>query len=209
VVGGNTLTAKFARTHTDEVTVPFNHGANVVGTLLNANGDAVRGATICVESQTLGVRRAVVPVATETTDVHGHFTYRVHAGPNRRMVVGYRNDSFELDQRLRYHAHAKPTIHLSPPALKAGDVVHITGKVPGPKAAGCVLVLQASSLRSRRWYTFGRATTNKHGVYHATYRFDATTRTVDYRIRVIAPKQAGYAWAAGHSNPAIVRVRAG
>lgn len=81
------------------------------------------------------------------------------------------------------------------------------GKLPGPRAAGRVVVLQAAGTGSHRWYTFEKATTNSHGVFHAHYRFDATPMTTIYKIRAVAPRQHGWPWEAGHSKPVLVEVR--
>ncbi|HUC07149.1 MAG TPA: carboxypeptidase-like regulatory domain-containing protein, partial [Solirubrobacterales bacterium] len=148
VAGGANLTAKFARNHDEEVTVPYNHGANVVGALMDASGNPVRGATICVQGQLLGVHRETVPIAVETTDAQGHFTYKLRPGPNRRVKVGYRHDSFQVNQLLRFQAHSKPTIHLSASLLGAGGTVHISGKIPGPNAGSRSVAIEASAPHS-------------------------------------------------------------
>ena len=209
VAGGADLTAKFARNHDEEVTVPYNHGANIVGSLADASGNPVRGATICVEGQLLGVHRETVPIAVETTDAHGHFTYKLRAGPNRRVKVGYRHDSYQVNRLLRFEAHARPTMHLSPSLLGAGGVVHITGKIPGPKAGSRSVEIKASAPHSSRWYPAGAATTNRHGVYHFDYRFDNTNSTTVYRFRAEISHQGEYSWAPGHSKSALVKVVVG
>jgi hypothetical protein len=207
VAGGEVLSAQFARSHSEEITVPYRRRARVSGELANNAGDAISGATICIETQTQGSRQGLKPVASATTDAHGHFTYIVPPGPNRKVLVGYRHDSFQIAKAIRYYAHAKPTIELSSPQTRTGGEIRIRGKLPGRKAAGRVIVLQASALRSSRWYTFHRATTNRSGVFHSRYRFDATTRNTTYRIRAVVPKQHGYPWEVGHSTPALVEVR--
>lgn len=209
VVGGQILSARFARTHREAVTVPYGQPAKVSGELTDDAGDAISGATICVEAQTLGARRGLRPIATATTDSHGHFIYAVHPGPSRRVLLGYRHDSFQVARSVLYYSHTKPTLRIAPDEVSPGGRVRISGKVPGPRAAGRVVVLQASALRSSRWYTFHRATTNRHGIFHSRYRFDATTRTIAYRIRAVVPRQHGYPWEVGHSKPALVVVRAG
>jgi hypothetical protein len=209
VVGGQVLSARFARSHREAVTVPYGRPAKVSGELTNDAGDAISGATICVEAQTLGTRHRLKPIATTTTDAHGHFVYAVHPGPDRRLLLGYRHDSFQVARSVLYYAHAKPTLRIAPGEVRAGGRVRISGRVPKPRAAGRVVVLQASALRSSRSYTFHRATTNRHGVFHSRYRFDATTRSVVYRIRAVVPRQHGYPWEVGHSKPALVTVRVG
>ncbi len=207
VAGGEVLSAQFSRSHKEEVTVPYATSAKVTGELSNNAGDAISGATICVEMQTQGSRQGLVPVATATTDAQGHFTYAVPPGPNRKVLLGYRRDSFQVARAIRYYAHVKPTIHITPGEVENGGEIRIRGKLPGGNSAGRVVVLQASALNSNRWFTFRRATTNKNGVFHCRYRFDATTSTTTYRIRAEVPRQHGYPWENGHSKPALVEVR--
>jgi hypothetical protein len=207
VVGGQVLSAQFARNHSEELTVPHGRPARVAGELANQAGDAISGATICVEAQTQGSRAGLRPLGTATTDAHGHFTYIVPPGPNRKLLLGYRHDSFQVARSIRYYAHAKPTIHISPGRVGHDREIRIHGRLPGIRASGRVVVLQASALHSPRWYTFRRATTNRNGVYRSRYRFGATTQTITYRIRAVVPRQHGYPWEVGHSTPALVEVR--
>jgi len=209
VAGGADLTAKFARNHDEDVTVPYNHGANIVGGLMDASGSPVSGATICVEGQIMGVHRETVPIAVETTDAHGHFTYKLKPGPNRRVKVGYRHDSFQVNRLLHFEAHARPTISLNPSSLRAGGLVHITGKIPGPNAGSRSVAIEAGAPHSHRWYPAGEATTNRHGVYHFSYRFDGTSATTVYGFRAKTSHQSGYSWAPGHSKSAFVKVVVG
>jgi hypothetical protein len=207
VPGGEILSAQFATTHTEEVTVPYRHTAKVVGELADNAGDPISGATICVEMHTQGTRRGLRPVASARTDAQGHFVYKVPPGPNRKVLLAYRHDSFQVGRAIRYYARARPRIELSPGRVDRGGEVRIRGELPGRRAGGRVVVLQASALRSKRWFTFQRATTNQDGVFHSRYRFDATTHTITYRIRALVPRQRGYPWESGHSAPALVEVR--
>ena len=208
VVGGEVLNARFARSRDEEITVPFNRPAKVVGELADNAGGPISGATICVQTQILGGGRGLKPTATTTTDANGHFAYEVGPGPNRRVLLGYRHNTFQVARSVNYYAHAKPTIRIEPREVVIGNRVRISGKVPGPSAGGRVVVLQASALHSTRWYTFDRATANRRGVFHSGLRFDATTRTTTYRIRSVVPRQREYPWEVGHSKPALVKVRA-
>jgi hypothetical protein len=209
VPGGDVLSAQFSRSHKEEVTVPFHATAKVTGELADAAGDAIPEATICVQMAVQGSGEGVQPVGTATTDANGRFVYAVAPGPNRTLLIGYRHDSFQVARDVRYYAHARPTIHLSAGRTETGGQIRISGKLPGGRsAAGRVVVLQASSVGSDRWFTFRRATTNSNGHFHSRYRFDVTTRTTTYRLRAVVPRQAGYPWEVGHSKPASVEVRA-
>lgn len=206
VPGGEVIDAHFAASDGNKVTVPYGEAVKVAGALTDSAGDPVRGATICVQTQTEGSSSGLKPLATTTTDAEGHFNYKLPAGPNREVLVGYRHDRFEVARTVSYFAHARPTLTLKPRRVRAGGTIRARGRVPGPGAGGRVVVEQASAPGSKRWYTFGRATTNQRGVYHFHYRFDATTATTAYRIRVEIPHQNDYAYQGGYSKPDKVRV---
>jgi hypothetical protein len=202
------LATRFIRSKDDEVTVPYDTEAEVAGELDDQAGRPIAGATICVQLATQGSVGGLAPAGTATTDSEGHFTYAVPAGPNRSILLGYRHDSFEIADSLRYYAHVRPTIKLSARRLHNGQVVRITGKLPGgPVAAGRVVEFKASALHSRKWYPFGESTTDDHGRYRFHYRFDGTTRTTVYRMEAVVPRQADFPWKSGHSKPARVKVR--
>ena len=208
VPGGEVLSASFARSHKEVVTVPFHKGALVSGSLMSQAGEPIGGATICLQSQTEGSGEGLRPLAVATTDPQGHFTYEVPPGPNRQILLGYRHDAFQIAQAIRYRAHVKPTLRLSRRRVgRSKRTIRIRGALPGSRAGERVVVLQASALHSKRWFTFRRATTNYAGVFHARYRFDATSSTTTYRIRAVVPRQHGYPWEVGHSTPALVEVQ--
>ncbi len=209
VPGGQVLSANFAATNSEAVTVPYGQPAEVKGGLVNNAGDPIAGATICVEAQTEGEPGGPAPIATATTDANGQFSYQLPAGPNRHLLIGYRHDAFQVARSISFASHTKPTLELSRGRVHEGDRIRITGSLPGPAASGRVVVLQASALHGRRWLTFRRATTGARGGFRASYRFGSTSSTITYRIRAVAPRQSGYPYAAGHSIPARVKVSAG
>lgn len=207
VAGGQSISAQFARTHKDQATLPSGGAANIVGELTSAAGDAISGATICVQAQIQGSGGSLQPVATATTDAHGHFVYKVAPGPNRRLLLGYRHDTFQVARSVRYFAHARLKLEITPGTVSNGGEIKMRGKLPGPRAAERVVVLQAGGLHSERWYTFEKATTNSHGVFHAHYRFDETPVTTIYKVRAVAPHQRNWPWETGFSKPVLVEVR--
>lgn len=168
VPGGQVISAQFVHTHKEEITVPYDHPATVGGEVADAAGDPIPGATVCVQLQTQGSRVGYRPKAAVTTDAHGHFAYKVPAGPNREVLMGYRHDTFQVAKSIRYYAHIKPTIRLSPGRVENGARIKIRGSLPGRRNDGRVVVLQASVPGSKRWFTFRRATTNKESSMPAT-----------------------------------------
>ncbi len=209
VPGGQVLSANFAASNSEAVTVPYGSPADVHGQLANNAGDPIAGATICVQAQTEGDPGEPAPLATATTDASGQFSYQLPAGPNRRLLIGYRHDAFQVGRMISFASHTKPTLKLSRGRVHAGDRIGITGSLPNPGASGRVVVLQASALHGRRWLTFRRATTGDRGGFRATYRFGSTSSTITYKLRAVVPEQSGYPYAAGHSKPALVKVRSG
>lgn len=206
VVGGQNLTASFQGVTGEAVTVPFEQAAEVTGELTSNAGDPVSGATICVQSQVQESGTGPQTVATATTDANGDFSYEVPPGPNRRLLLGYRHDAFQVAKTLAFNSHAKPTIELSRGRVRRGGRIKITGSLPGPDAAGRVIVLQASSLHGTRWLTFRRATTGLQGEFRSGYRFGKPPRAITYRMRVVVPRQAGYPYEPGHSTPKRIKV---
>jgi hypothetical protein len=206
VPGGDELSAQFAQSNAETVTVGYGSGAEVSGTLRDDAGDPISGATLCVKSQTLGIDPSPAPVGTVKTDAEGRFAYAVPAGPNRELMVGYRHDAFQLARSVRYYAHTAPTLVANPPKLENGGRVKLWGLLPQPGAEDRVVVLQANVVGSRRWITFRRATTDAHGHFQAGYRFHSTTRKTTYRFRAIVPRQDHYPYEEGHSEPASVLV---
>jgi hypothetical protein len=207
VGGGKSLDVAFARAHTEAVTLRYGKGAEVTGTLAGGSSQPISGATICVQTQAEGAETGLAPVGTATTDSQGDFSYALGPGPNRQILFGYRNGSFEVTRTLTVFSHARATLNVEPRKLRNGQRVELTGSLPEPRAAGRVVVLQANVPGSHRWITFRKATTGERGFYKARYHFTSTTRHITYRFRAVVPHQAGYPWLQGISKPVSVSVR--
>jgi hypothetical protein len=205
-VGGQNLSAGIQGVTGEAVTVPFEQPAVVTGDLTSNAGEPISGATICVQSQVQESGTEPATVATATTDASGEFSYEVPPGPNRRLLLGYRHDAFQVGKTLEVNSHAKPTIELGRGRIRHGGRIKITGSLPGVDPAGRVVVLQAASLHGKRWLTFRRATTGPKGGFRSAYRFGATPSTTTYRMRAVVPRQAGYPYEPGHSTPARIKV---
>ncbi|HVV91182.1 MAG TPA: carboxypeptidase-like regulatory domain-containing protein [Solirubrobacterales bacterium] len=206
VVGGALLAARFTRSARAAVTLPYGKGAKLDGDLTDQSGNPIAGATICIEAQGAGTSGTSRPLATATTDPTGHFAAEVGPGPNQKILVGYRHDSFQISQTLSMRTHARPTLRARPRRLRNGERVVLRGKLPEPAAADRVVVLQAGVPGSHRWITFRKATTGPRGSFKASYHFTSTTRKITYRFRAFVPHQSGYPWAQGASRPAKVTV---
>lgn len=207
VAGGELLSAQFTKSNKETLTVGFGREAEVIGTLRTNSGGPVGGATLCVKMQTLGVDARASAVGTVTTDDNGKYSYKVPAGPNRDIVIGYRHGASQIARGVRYYAHAGPSLRVDDPRVDNGDRVRFWGHLPGPGNGGRVVVLQAGTAGSNRWITFRKATAKADGVFRASYHFTQTTHKTKYRFRAVVPRQAGYPWVAGQSKPVKVLVK--
>jgi hypothetical protein len=203
---GENLTAAFKQSDRQRITVGFGHPAKIAGRLTDANRQPLAGATVCVWARTLEGAAPKQLLQALVTDAHGHYSYLLGPGPNRAVIVGYRQDARQLERHLRYLAHAHPTLRSSAEHLRNGQWLHFRGRLPGPGRSGRVIVLQANVVGSSRWVTFRRATTDREGLFSAAYRFNSTTRTTGYRFRAVVPSQDGYPWVQGHSRSVKVTV---
>jgi hypothetical protein len=200
--GGEVLSAQFAPSNAETITTGYGRGAEVTGRLATEADDPVAGATLCVKIGMIGTGRGAASVGAVTTDAEGDYRYRLAPGPNRRVMIGYRHDSRQVAREVRAYTRAEPTLRLSPTALHNGRRLHLFGRLPGPRAARRIVVLQANAPGSRRWITFRRASTDKAGAFRSGYRFTSTTRRTRYRFRALVPRQDDYPWVEGHSKPA-------
>ncbi len=164
VPGGEALSAQFSGSKSDTITVGYGQGAEVSGHLADKAGEPVAGATICVKVTLLGVEPPQLSVANVTTNAGGNFSYPVPPGPDREILLGYRNDSSQVTRAVLYYAHAGPSLHVKPSHLFNRHRVHFRGWLPGPNGAGRVVVLEANVLGSKEWITFRRATTTPRGL---------------------------------------------
>jgi len=207
VAGGADLDAEFEGGGSEHVTLGFGDGTQITGELTDQSGAPVSGATICLEFQSAGSGSTRQTVETATTDGQGHFVLEIKPGPNRQFLVGYRHDSFQVAKVLSVGTRAHPTIALSRHKIEGGKRIVISGRLPKPDPGEHVLALQGASEHGHVWLTFKKVTTDLEGNYRTSYRFIKPRRPIGYRLRVVAPAQAGYEYESGTSKAARIRVR--
>jgi rare lipoprotein A len=211
--GGGALEARFWSGGTT-VEVPYERSAVIAGRVTTADGAPLSDATLEVEESLIGAgaaageRVAVPRVGFARTTLDGSYAYRMPAGPNREAVVTYRDGESEAACALRYFAAARPTLTVSPRrTTNRGRPIGFWGRLPGPRAAGHVLVLQVR--RGTGWITFRRATTDRSGRFQAFYRFQMTFQPALFTFRALVPRQAAYPWLQGTSRLVSVTVYPG
>ncbi len=207
VSGGSQLSAQFSETASNTVTVKHDETAQVNGALTTAVGEPVSGATLCVKETVMDASHRVKAEGSLTTDAQGHYSYDVKPGPNRELLVGYRRDAAQINQSLRYSAHARPTIKAKRQKVHNGELIEFSGRIPRPNAAERTVILQAGSPGDERWLTIRKAVTRSGGEWRSGYRPTHTTVATTYEFRVVVPRQANYAWDAGASRPVDIRVK--
>lgn len=212
--GGAVLGARFWSDRGTTVEAPYGRSAVIAGGVRTAGGAPLSDATLEVAElligagATAGERVAVPRVGFARTATDGSYVYRMPAGPNREAVVTYRDGEADTTCALRYFAAARPTFAISPRQTKnRGRPIRFWGRLPGPQAAGHVVVLQARA--GARWITFRRATTDRNGRFQAAYRFQRTFQPTLFTFRALVPRQAAYPWLQGTSRLVSVTVYPG
>jgi hypothetical protein len=175
-------------------TAPSNRRLVIRGRL--SGGAAVAGATVCVFSEVPGQDER--PEGSAQADGAGRFSYSVPRGPARRLRFVHRFGRDLVERTLTLRVRARPRIKVGPRShLSNGQTARFRGKLPGPGAAGRVVILQARV--GARWQAFKSARTGTEGRFAARYRFRDTTARRLYRFRAIVREQAGYPYLKGAS----------
>jgi hypothetical protein len=169
---------------------------SIRGRLSARGGGALGGADVCVLSRIEGGPEQLE--ATVRTDGSGRFTHPLRRGPSRVLRLVHRHGSELVERELELRVRARPRLKVGPRSrLRNGQTARFRGKLPGPGAAGRVVVLQARV--GRRWQAFKSARTGAEGRFRARYRFRDTTGRRLYRFRAIVRAQAGYPYLPGAS----------
>ena len=126
------LSAQFARSNAEQVTVGYGKGAAVIGRLASNAGDPISGASLCVSTQTIGIDRRAASAGSVKTDANGRYRFEVAPGPNREVVIGYRHDTAQVAREVRYYARVRPSLRVNHERVGNGERVRFTGRLPGP-----------------------------------------------------------------------------
>ena len=203
VAGGATLTAGVRGVHRGFVASRHDH-PRVAGRLLNAAGNPVAGAKVCVAAQALPRRAVEHILATPTTGADGHFAAPIPPDPRaacgsptgRQSAARFSASGASASARARGSLCAR---RAASKRRQAALVAHL----PGPVAEHRLVRIEA--LAHRRWIPVTGGRTGAAGTYRGSYRFHATSGSRTYRFRALVPHQAGYPYAAGTS--AVMRKR--
>jgi hypothetical protein len=180
-----------------------------VSGVLHCGTIAIRGARVAIG--TLGGPQGAAVDTSVQTGLDGSFSYRVPAGPNRLLrfsYTAYSNDPGPaVTATVTVAVRPRIRLRIKPDSTSNGDKIHWSGRITGgpyPKH----VTLDVEVREGRHWKLFGEALAGRHGRFHYTYRFHATTEPTIYVFRVALPASGsgGYPYTPGASNTVKVRV---
>ena len=188
------------------VTAGYGRVLRLSGLLVNADGQAIEGAS--VEALDERLDGTFFPLGLATTGRYGRFRYVLRATRNRDLLfrysgsrrIGAAKSPFEL--RVR----AASSIRVSRRTVRNGQGVVFRGRVasrPLPES-GKLIEMQAHF--RGRWRTFSTLRSDRTGRWRFRYRFGATLGRVTYRFRARLPSEGGYPFISGRSRVARVLV---
>lgn len=196
-----------ATTATSKLALPQGKKAVLLGQVRGPGGMAFGGARTCVNAKPVTDPQLTL-MASIQTDRQGQYRTNLRPGPSRNLVAvvrqGHRESwSGEALTRVR----VKPQLKVKRKRIKAGQVLHFTGKIPGPRAGRVTVVLQAKV--GKGWQPFRYYRTRANGKYRLKYRPRAghLTRPTKFIVRAIVPLQSGYPYQQGSSGRRVVVIQ--
>jgi len=208
VAGASRITAGFAGNKLTERTLPFRHKALIRGRLLDAAGQPVRGAQVCIQAHTDLPGRAFHLAATTTTNENGGWSYKTNRGPSRLFRIAYRYGSFETGEALALHIRSRSTLHLSTHRTPIHKKVYFTGELPGPSCAGRTAYVTVTVPGAKRKVIVKQGTTDPLCHFRVHYGFSQIPHAARFVVFVNVPEQSGYPYRPGRSVNRYIRVAA-
>jgi hypothetical protein len=170
----------------------------VRGSVKDAAGSPVAGATVCIYETIELPDASRELVSAATTQGNGRFATRLDPGPSRRVDLVYRYNDKVLGGRVQLDSRVVPTLAILTKNLENGEAARFKGRVPGPNADGRAVAMQAQV--GRKWRTFKQLRTDSEGRFRGKYRFTQTSGRVRYVFRALVKRQGGYPYEPGASR---------
>lgn len=204
--GGQRIAAGFAGSPTNVRTLPFGRRALVRGRLRDGSGNALAGATVCLEAHTELPGLPYRLVGTARTNENGGFAFKLPRGPSRAIRIAYRFGSFQTEADLSLRVRAHSTLRISARRTRAHRRVYFSGQIPGPLNAGRVVIVSGTVPGARRRFLVRRARTNALGRFRVGYAFSPLRRPTRFVFWTDVPEQSGYPYADGRSPAHYIQV---
>ncbi|MBN8870790.1 MAG: hypothetical protein J0H66_12985 [Solirubrobacterales bacterium] len=208
VVGGGTkLHARFVRSGKRIARLKFGGRTVIRGWLGDARGNAVPGATVCVQSHSDLPHKKFRLLRTITTNASGGFSYKIRRGASRRLRIAYRDGAAQISKGLRVKVRAKSTLRVSRRRTRPFKPVKFSGRIPDPHSGGRVVVIYGTVPGAKKRFLVRKARTNAVGKWRASYTFTPVPTTTRFVFWAVVPHQNGYPYSQGHSAARYIRVR--
>lgn len=207
VGGGKKLKARFSKSGKRFARVRFGTPTMVRGHLGDGNGNPIVGAQVCIQTRVNMAGKKFRLLATTATNSDGHFSYKLKRGASRKIRVVYRDGGFQISRSLHLKVKAHSTLRANKHRTRPFKRVKFSGKIPGPHAAGRVVVLYGTVSGAKKKFLVRRAKTNAVGRWHASYTFTPVPVTTKFVFWAVVPHQNGYPYAQGRSAARYIRVR--
>ncbi len=200
-----TLSVRWAATSKRRLVAGFGHAVAIQGRLTTAGGVPIAGASIDVSAlpSVTGARTAAMPAAR--TDATGRFAVTVPGGVSSRTLrFAYRTrlgeESPVAAASLALVVRAGVGLHVSPSVTSVGRSIQFHGRLRGGPvpAEGKQLVLEARS-PGGPWIQFQDVRSDRHGRFHAGYRFKFPG-PAHYQFRAVSEPESDYPYGQGASN---------
>ena len=187
--------------------LPANYGqeTEITGTLTDTTTRTPIAGGV-VEIYTTNLATDQVRLAhTETTGPRGRFSYRLAAGPDRRVDLVYlgltgatkgADSAFDTTTAGRLRVHA-------PRIVRVGQNMRITGRILGGSidAKGALVQMQYTIIgQTNGWEPFKPGRSNTHGAFVIRYPVARGNAGLTYRVRIKIPTQAGWGFRGATSN---------
>lgn len=179
----------------------------LVGRLVGADGGGIADARLAVAWKVTG--RDWTAHGGVRTGAEGRFTYRLPAGPSRRIKLAYFafSDSrgFVASNVVQQDVLAPLTIRADRTRLTGDRVVRLSGRAAGgPVPHGGVLVTLQGYQEGWGWRTFRTLRTARDGSWTTRYRFRLSHGR--FGFRAVVPRQGGYPFVTTRSAAVYVTV---
>jgi hypothetical protein len=186
-------------------TIPFGARGVVRGSLSGVEGSRVARGSLAILTRVRGSER-FRHVGGASTDAAGSFRFLLPAGPSRTVRVVFVGSERHRPTSADAHVavRAKSSLAVSRRRVRNGGRVRFKGRLLGGPIPHDGKLLQLEAFYRDRWRTFAVVRSNERGVWHRSYRFEATRGRVRYPFRVRVPHERSYPYAVGRSR--VVRV---
>lgn len=205
--GGKKLRARFTRSGKRFSRQKIGTPTIIRGRIGDGHGNPIVGAQVCIQAHTDLRGKKFKLLATTVTNSDGHFTYKLKRGASRKIRVVYRDGTFQISRSLRLKVKGTSTLHVSKHRTRPLKRVGFFGKIPGPHAAGRVVVVYGTVPGAKKRFLVRRAKTNSVGRWRAGYSFTPVPARTRFVFWAVVPNQNGYPYTQGRSAARYIRVR--